>query len=250
MRKAILSLGVDFAHLYEVARTALSHGDRRPAEILWHSYKKEAAGGSKREGRRADHPKHAQEIAKRKAQTVAGLLAKHRIRVEDLPTSDPPTPATAVRARKQRNPLANIRLSDEQARAAEDIKMIYEATVAAVMPGGRPLDFVKVDVSPRVRDLTRGIGEHLSEIRHRVYLPWCEEFAYVVAEKKVRGMTTDRLLASELVLDVLVNERSFGSFERRFGRNHKYFSQAFRTALDGYAKRARTYRRSSPPRNG
>lgn len=250
MRKAALSLGADFAHLYEVAHTALSHGDRRPAEVLWHSYKKEAVGSPKDVGGRGDNSRHSREIAKKKAQAIARLLAKHRIRVENLPTSDPPTPATAVRARKRRNPLANIKLSDEQARAAEEIKMIYEATVAAVLPGGRPLDFVKVDVSPRVRDLTRGIGERLADIRHRLYLPWCEEYAYVAAEKKVGGMTADRILASELVLDVLVNERSFGSFERRFGRNHKYFSQVFRTALDGYAKRARAHRRTTRQSNG
>ena len=250
MRKAIQSLGVDFAHLYEVARTALSHGDRRPAEVLWDSYRKEAAGGSKETGRRGAYSEHTREIAKRKAQAVARLLAKHRLRVEDLPTSDPPTPATAVRARKQRNPLANIKLSDEQAWAAEEIKMIYEATVAAVLPGGRPLDYVKVDVSSRVRDLTRGIGERLADVRHRLYLPWCEEYGYVVAEKKANGMTADRVLASELVLDVLVNERSFGSFERRFGRNHKYFSQVFRTALDGYAKRAQAFRRNASRSNG
>ena len=101
-----------------------------------------------------------------------------------------------------------------------------------------------------MRDLTRGIGERLADIRHRLYLPWCEEYAYVAAEKKVGGMTADRILASELVLDVLVNERSFGSFERRFGRNHKYFSQVFRTALDGYAKRARAHRRTTRQSNG
>ncbi len=237
-------LGREFEHLLCVARTALARGDRRPAERLLISYRDEVRALAGRPGTHRKTQALRKERLKRarlKSQKIAALLA--RAPTGDaalLPTSDAPSPYAEVHVRRQRDPLANMRLTDTQAAAANEIRDIFEATVRSLMPATLPLDSIRVDGGRARKDAWLNLPPWVAERRAAVYLPWVGRYGRAcVARLGTKGLETDRLSAVDLVLTVLIDRVPFRRLERRFKSRHGVLGRAFREALDGYAHMAR-----------
>ena len=245
----MVRLGREFEHLLSVARAALARGDRRPAERLLIAYRDEAralAGQPGTHRRTQALRKERLKRARLKSQKIAALLA--RAPTGDaalLPTSDTPSPYAEVHARRQRDPLANMKLTDTQADAANEIRDIFEATVRSLMPATLPPDSIRVDGSRARKDAWLNLPPWVAERRVAVYLPWVGRYGRVcVARLETRGLETDRLSAVDLVLTVLIDRVPFRRLERRFKLRHGVLGRAFREALDGYAHMARRRRRA------
>lgn len=237
-------LGREFEHLLCVARTALARGDRRPAERLLIAYRDEVRALAGRPGTHRKTQALRKERLKRarlKSQKIAALLA--RAPTADaalLPTSDAPSPYAEVHARRQRDPLANMRLTDTQAVAANEIRDIFEATVRSLMPATLPLDSIRVDGGRARKDAWLNMPPWVAQRRVAVYLPWVARYGRAwVARLGTEGLATDRLSAVDLVLTVLIDRVPFRRLERRFNLRHGVLGRAFRQALDGYAHMAR-----------
>ena len=232
-------LGREFEHLLCVARTALARGDRRPAERLLITYRDEVRALAGRPGTHRKTQALRKERLKRarlKSQKIAALLA--RAPTADaalLPTSDAPSPYAEVHVRRQRDPLANMRLTDTQAAAANEIRDIFEATVRSLMPTTLPLDSIRVDGGRARKDAWLNLPPWVAQRRVAVYLPWADRYG----RAGVARLGTDRLSAVDLVLTVLVDRVPLRRLERRFELRHGVLGRAFREALDGYAHMAR-----------
>lgn len=200
-------LGRDFPHLEKVAEEALRQGDRRPAERLCDMYSKEAC--------RAGH-KHAA-IAKEKARRIRALL--RATIASGLPVSDLPTPETVVKARYVNDPLARMKLTARQARAAGEIRAVYEGIVRALFARVRPTDAIQVDISRKALDPVDWLPERLAQARSLRYLPW------------VKRQGRERM---GLVISVLVDGMSLRWLAERFGADRRVLGKALRTALDDY----------------
>ncbi len=243
----MVRLGREFEHLLRVAEGALARGDRRPAERLLATYRNEARAlaahpGTHRKTRALR--KEWLKAARRKAQKMAALLAGAPSGdAALLPTSGTPSPYAEIHVRRQRDPLANMTLTDTQADAANEIRDIFEATVRSLMPATLPPDSIRVDGSRAWKDPWLNLPPWVAERRVAVYLPWVGRYGRVcVARLETGGFETDRLSAVDLVLTVLIDRVPFRRLERRFKLRHGVLGRAFREALDGYAHMARRRR--------
>lgn len=238
-------LGPHFQHLYRVAKEALAHGDRRPAEALMRSYRKEVDLLEKYPG------KHAQargirgtrlRATRDKVRRIAQLIADAPTGIEALPQGfDPPSPFACAHIRRTRDPIANMKLTSTQAAAAREIRTIFEHTVRSLTPWSRDLDSIRVDSSVGPSDPWYALPDNIAERRARVYMPWARDNRCLIAERRVGALQVDRLTRVGLVLAVLIDRVPLGVLERRFGIASKgTLGKIFRQALDDYASLART----------
>lgn len=240
-------LGREFEHLLCVARTALARGDRRPAERLLVAYRDEVralAGQPVRHRKTQALRKERLKRARLKSQKIAALLARAPTGdAARLPTGGTPSPYAEAHVRRQRDPLANMRLTDTQAAAANEIRDIFEATVRSLMPATLPPDSIRVDGGRARKDAWLNLPPWVAERRLAVYLPWVGRYGRAcVAGLGTGGLGADSLSAVDLVLTVLIDRVPLRRLERRFELRHGVLGRAFREALDGYAHMARRRR--------
>ena len=84
----------------------------------------------------------------------------------------PPTPETAVKARRVVDPLAYMNLTESQQAAADDIRTIYEQVTRSMQMKGLNLNMDRVDVSRIIRDPGEMMGDELQERFFEYFMPW------------------------------------------------------------------------------
>lgn len=209
----------DFPHLFLVARLAIQHGDRRPAERLFLAYR-----GGKDKG---------------KAQKVATLLANGSTSdVTQLLPGDINPWAAAQKLRRREKSNINFQLTDQQVRAAESIQRIFEETTRALSVWGMPMDSVQVDTSKKPPNPWLTLPGWVHHERMKVYHPWLEKWSKIHVIRRPH----QTLSATELVTLILIEGHSVNAIGRSWRADPKRLRRRFRQALDGYAVIKRTAR--------
>ena len=214
-----MNLGAEFRHLLSVARTAASRGDRRPAEVMFASYRAEAARAIA----------GFAVMAKEKARLMASVLASAPVTVEALPTPfDNPPPAFAVRQPRLKDPVSYMPLGKLEIRAVLEIRAIHEATTKALQPHAPPPDALKVDANTRDFDPWRFFTDELATARKTRYLPWVER-------NQKRPAVPSRVLSrADLALAVLVESKSLRQMEQTLEIGAGRLTEPFRATLRDY----------------
>lgn len=224
-----------FAHLLEVSREAAGKGNRGPAEILFRSCQAEAKLSTRREealAHRLGELHDATLRAKEKAHTVAQLLEQ----AATLPSGpDDSSPFAVVKARRrQRDPLANLALEPAQAAAAGEIMAIFEAMTRGLGVTVRPLLSERIDGGGYEKTPFDAMPVRLARAHKERYLPWTARRKNAVAERRVGGMTTERLSGVGLVVAVLVDKVPLRTIEGLYRTRNGFLAAKFREALDDY----------------
>lgn len=240
-----------FEHLFQVCREAVRRGDTHLAETLLVSYRDEARRLQEPlrrrdqnrhvHGRRTDRRDGAQrhqliDEAKEKAVRLAKLLSRSLSEPGLVPSSNSSTAQTVVHARRRRDPLANMRLSRCQERAAAEIRHVFESLVRGLF--ARTADYSRiVERRTRSMDPIDLVTEKVAALRKERYLPWVRRQQTVVARVKVPGipLASNELSAIQLVIAVLIDLEPLSALEKRFGVKHGTLGEVFRAALDSYA---------------
>ena len=170
--------------------------------------------------------------ARGKARRLADLLAEHRGELPQ-PGYDAESPHAPLHRWRQRDPLANMTLSSQQIRAAVEIRDVFEATVRGLTARIRPTDRPRIDVGNVPNAPFAGMSDGLAQARHDNYLPWVAAQQNVVAKDEAGDLKT-----VDLVLSVIVDRTPLGRIERRYSLRHGILGKVLRQALDDYANRA------------
>lgn len=130
------------------------------------------------------------------------------------------------------------KISDDEARAADQIAEIYEAIVRGLMAKCRTLDGARVDVKGRSAALDYSkMSDWIADMHRHVYLPWVE----IVTKELAPG-------AVQLVIDVVVDGHTLNDARRARRMSYGAAFNRLVAALDRFAEIARRCRWLSRPR--
>mgnify|MGYP001614370123 FL=1 len=194
-------------HIRDVAREGISHGDKSRALLNMHRYSRlarEAKNETERETFRAAAKMFAHDLTEAPS-TIAA-------RVASMPAGrTPPTPETAIKLRRPRDPLANIRLNSDQAMAAIEIRAIYEALTRGLQSRGLNLSPIRVDTSVRSPEPWEGMSDRLQERMWSVFKPWSTKL------RRVRVVKDVPISARDVAYSVLVHLVPLWALDRSLG---------------------------------
>lgn len=228
------SFETTFLHLLEICREGIAKGNRRPAEILLRSCRTEHDLCARREAailKNLEAKQAETARARRKARAVAALLG-----LAALPEPGPAetSPFAAVKARRRRDPLANLALSDAQVAAAGEIREVFEALTRGLHGAVRPLFAERVDGAAAGGDPFGAMPPRLARLHKQRYLPWARRQSKTVAERRGEGLSVERLTGVGLVVAALIDHVPVRRLEGQFRSRNGALGARLREALDDY----------------
>lgn len=218
----------DFGFLVAVARQALEHGDRSPADRLFNGLH-----GQIKTLTRVAHTTDQQirlGDLKQRLNAVAKVVAAAPTGIDRLPTAsnNPPQAYASVRPCRQ-DPVMTMRLSGYQQWAVREIRWVFLETTRGLWPKNMPMNGDRVDVCTTNRDYLLDMSTGLFDARTTRYVPWVQNQQDVVL-----GKLGERVTRSALVLSVLIDEVSIREMSRRFGAKRQRVRRAFGESLTAY----------------
>ena len=230
----------DFKFLVDVARAALSRGDRRPADLLFTEIKgtiKALEGLTKGTPLR---PPSRQALSttqkirlgdlKQKLSVIAKIIATAPAGIDILPTASNNPPQAYAEVRPHHiDPVRAMILSDRQAYAAKDIRWVFYETTKGLWCRNMEMTTDRVDVSSNLRDNFLEMSDALMEVRVKRYIPWTTRHQHVVLRH-----SGDAISSFALMLSVHIDEVSIRALGRRFHVNKSRVRRLFVAPLDDY----------------
>ena len=211
-------------HLLMVARAAFKHGDFTPATRNFKRYKERfesAKDGPEKQmlGRVLRLFGH---LLGRRPKTTAAIIAA-------LPAGFiPPTPETAVKARKHPDPLEYMNLTGTQRAAAEEARRIYERLYCDLQAKGLNLNMDRVDTSLVVREPGENMSEEMQAHFIRFFVPWQMRLA------KKRAVYKSRIRSRDLVFATLFDMVPLWMLDRAIVASSGTTAKIVRKALNDY----------------
>jgi|ETNvirnome_2_300_1030623.scaffolds.fasta_scaffold06671_4 hypothetical protein len=218
----------DFKFLIAVAREALGHGDRSPADRLFNGLH-EQIKSLERVARTVDQKIRLGDL-KQRLSKVAKVIASAPTGIERLPTAsnNPPQAYASVRKSRQ-DPVLTMKLSSLQQFAVKEIRWVYMETTRGLWSKNMPMSADRVDVSTSARDHFLEMSQGLLDARLLRYLPWVRGNQDVVVRKLGQKLTQ-----CDLVLTILIDEVSVREVSRAFHAKRERVRKAFGDSIDSY----------------
>lgn len=211
-------------HLYAVSLEALKSGDKSRALVNFRHYAALASGSLDEDERNT-----AARIARLFGKALAEAPTTVAERVATLPAGFiPPTPETAVKLRKQVDPVNYMDLTTAQIEAAREIRSIYESLGRGLGAKGLNLNMDRVDTSVVVHEPWEGMSDYLQERLYTHFKPW------MVRQAKARVVPNHPATVRDVVLLVLFDLTPLKWIDQTLGATNGTSAKAFKRALNQY----------------
>ena len=208
-------------HLISVARKAMTIGNTSPATVNLKRYRAIAAAT-------------VDVVEKTKLIRVIRIFGRilstkpktDAERIAQMPQGFiPPTPETAVKARRVVDPIEFMRLTELQEEAANEIRVIYEQLTRSLQVKGLNLNMDRVDVSLVVRDPGEMMSDSLQERLVEYFLPWWRRHS----KERIK-----RVRKLDIVFVVLFDMAPLWTIDRALGLSSGSSANIVRRALSDY----------------